>query len=175
MVDRIFGQPMTVLTRPLTVSYTPLMTQDQLVTYRTALKEAKSSFDQASKKLRENEDESSRLRRDIAKLRRTITALSAMCSEDPLIDSLGITDACMEVMEEQEITVTTANVVTWLEADGFDLASQKNAAASVHAVLTRLANRGKITKIKIEESDSDAVAWRGPNYDAEFDSFMKAK
>ena len=149
------------------------MTQDQISTYRAALTEARASFDQASDKLRQNEQESYQLKRDISRLRRTITALAAMCSEDPLMDNLGITDSCLAVMEEEERTVTTADVVQLLELRGFDLASQKNVNASVHAVLTRLANKGKITKVKIEENDSDAVAWRGPKYDVEFDEFLK--
>jgi len=145
------------------------VTQDQIATYRAALTEARTSFDSASQKLSQNERESNQLKRDISRLRRTITALAAMCSEDPLMDKLGITESCLEVMEDEERTVTTADVVQLLELRGFDLESQKNASASVHAVLTRLANKGKITKVKVEEKDSEAVAWRGPKYDPEWD------
>lgn len=148
------------------------MTQDQLATYRAALKEARTSFDQATKRLGEIETESYHLKKDISRLRRTITALAAMCSEDPIMDNLGITEMCAEVMEEEERTVTTADVVLLLEHRGFDIASQKNVAASVHSVLTRLANKGKITKVKIEEKDSEAVAWKGPKHDPGYDVFF---
>lgn len=138
-----------------------------MLTYKSALKEARSSFDKATTRLREITIESRALNEEIAKLRRTITALAAMCSESPGFDKLGITDACMEVMEIMPSTLTTNEVVDLLEAMGFDLASQKNAAASVHAVLTRLAEKEKITKIVNQETD--AVVWRGPQYDPQCD------
>lgn len=143
------------------------MTQDQIATYRAALKEARNSFDHATKRLAQIKSESFHLNKDVARLRRTITALAAMCSEDPLMDGLGITESCMEVMASEQGTVTTADVVKALEARGFDMESQKNAAASVHAILSRLAAREKIVKVIQEANDS--VAWRGPNYDAEWD------
>jgi chromosome segregation ATPase len=148
------------------------VTQDQIATYRAALREARTSFDQATKRLREIDSESYHLKKDIGRLRRTITALAAMCSEDPLMDNLGITESCLEVMEDEERTVTTADVVQSLEYRGFDLASQKNVAASVHAILTRLANKGKIVKVKIEGKESESVAWRGPKHDPEYDVFF---
>jgi hypothetical protein len=143
------------------------VTKDQIATYRAALNEARASFDQATKRLEEIESESFRLSKDISRLRRTITALAAMCSEDPAMDNLGITDSCLEVMQLEQRTVTTAQVAKLLEERGFDLASQRNANASVHAVLSRLAGKEKITKIT--EEGTDAVRWRGPNYDEEWD------
>lgn len=142
-----------------------------MTTYRTALKEARASFNQATKRLDEIEKETRRVKSDISKLRRTITALAAMCSEEPMIDSLGITDSCIEVMREQDGTVSTMDVVKELEAKGFDLASQKNAPASVHAILSRLAGKGTIKKI---EGDEGSVGWRGPNYDPDFDAIFSA-
>ena len=143
------------------------MTQTQIATYRAALKEARDTFARATKRLAEITRESGALTEEISRLRRTITALSAMCSEEPRIDKLGITDSCLDVMAAEKGTVTTADVVEALEAMGFDLTSQKNAQASVHAVLSRLAVREKIVKITDE---LDAVSWRGPNYDAEWDN-----
>ena len=139
------------------------MTQSQIATYRAALKEARASFDRATIRLGEIAVEEYTLKQETDRLRRTITALAAMCSEDPLIDRLGITDSCMEVMEVRRTTVTSADVVRSLELRGFDFSSQKNAPASVHAILSRLAKREKIQKI-VEEG-SNTVKWRGPNYD----------
>jgi hypothetical protein len=51
---------------------------------------------------------------------------------------------------------------------GFDWASQKNAAAFVHAVLTRLAKSEKI--VRVTDTKDDSVGWRGPNYDAKIGS-----
>jgi hypothetical protein len=110
--------------------------------------------------------ESRKLNTEMRNLRRTITALAALCSESPGIDPLGITDACIEAMKIIPYTTTTAEVVTWLEGMGFDFSAQKNAGASVHAVLTRLAKDEKITKV----TSGEVVRWRGPNYDKELDS-----
>jgi predicted transcriptional regulator len=53
---------------------------------------------------------------------------------------------------------------------GFDLSSQKNPAASVHAVLTRLAEKGQIKKIT---DDNGEVTWRGPNFDEDYAQQME--
>src|SRR5262245_44498818 len=138
------------------------MTKEQTTTYRAALKEARAAFDRASNRLLEISEESARLTREIAQLRRTITALAALCSEEPGFDDLGITEAVWEVMEKEEFEISTVGVVKELEKMGFDLSSQKNVAASVHAILSRLANQGKIDRVKIEDKP---VTWRGPKYD----------
>jgi hypothetical protein len=65
-------------------------------------------------------------------------------------------------MDAETEEVSTQDVVKRLEGLGFDLASQKNPAASVHAVLSRLAEKKKIEKITSE--DNNAITWRGPNY-----------
>jgi hypothetical protein len=135
----------------------------EIETYRTALKEARASFDDATDRMRKAQAVIDEMSTKIAKLRRTITALAAMCSEVPWADPLGITDSCMEVMESVPFEMSTTEVVKSLEGMGFELASQKNASASVHAVLTRLAEKEKIQKIPSE--DNKTVTWRGPHYD----------
>ena len=140
------------------------MTQSHTDTYKAALKEARAAFTTVTKQLFETNEESRRLADERNRLRKTITALSALCSESPGFDNLGITDACMEVMEATAFGQTTANVVELLEEIGYDFSSTKNPAASVHAVLTRLATRGKIQRI---QKDKDTVVWRGPNWDKE--------
>jgi chromosome segregation ATPase len=141
------------------------VTKDQIATYRAALKEARESFNIATHNLQMAEREATTLKGVISQLRRTITALAVLCSEEPLIDKLGITDAVIEAMDQTYSSATTSDVVDTLENMGFDLASQKNAAASVHAVLTRLAEKGAIKKI----TEKDTVKWRGPNYDPKYD------
>jgi len=85
-----------------------------------------------------------------------------MCSEEVDFASQGITELCKEVMNESEFELTTNEVVKAIEEIGFDLASQKNASASVHAILSRMAQRGEIQKITNQDN---AVCWRGPKYD----------
>jgi hypothetical protein len=138
------------------------MTDSQVETFRAALKEARASFERASERLSEVKFEQYRLNDEIGRLRRTITALAAMCSESPWSDALGITDSCVEVMETEREEVSTQDVVGSLEQLGFDFSSQKNPGASVHAILSRLAEKKKITKVTDE--DTGAVTWRGPGY-----------
>lgn len=139
------------------------MTQTQIATYRAALKEARADFTRAKARLKSLSEESYAVMDEIARLRRTITALAAMCSEEPNIDNLGITEACTEVMQFHEQALTTADVVDKLGEMGFDTESQKNISASVHAILTRLATKGVIRREV--DKQTRTVMWHGPNYD----------
>ena len=142
------------------------MTRQQTETYRIVLETARQSFTEAMQRMEEITNEGDLLTDDITRLRRTITALSAMCSEAPGIDKFGITESCLGVMHEAKGTMTTAEVVTALDQTGFDLASQKNAAASVHSVLTRLSYQEKITRV---QDEGKAASWRGPNFDPDYE------
>jgi hypothetical protein len=143
------------------------MEEEKLVGFRNTLKEARALFDKESKELTEAESRVYWLKDDLAKLRRTITALAATCSESPWTDNLGITDSCMEVMSIEKRRVNTQDVVRRLEGMGFDFSSQKNPAASVHSVLNRLAINKKIEKIT--DDTGKVVTWQGPKFDAEVD------
>jgi chromosome segregation ATPase len=137
------------------------VTSTQIDSYKDALRQARADFEEANRKLKVLSQQGYIVSNEIARLRRTITALSAMCSEQPLIDTLGITDACIEVMQTEQLALTTEDVVRKLEEIGFDVESQKHIAASVHATLTRLAMKGNIKK-RIDEGKT--VTWLGPNY-----------
>jgi predicted RNase H-like nuclease (RuvC/YqgF family) len=130
---------------------------DQIATYRTALKEAREQFRASTERrstlqcqLIETEDE-------IAWLRRTITALSAMCSEPSTFDDLGLTDAVKEVMTNERTLVTTTEVIQKLAEIGFNIKSRKSAQASVHTILQRLVERELIERV---EDDGKFVKWR---------------
>jgi hypothetical protein len=140
------------------------VTKDQLSTYRDALVEARSQFKKSTNRLNEVLLESHMLQHEITRLRRTITALAAMCSESPFGDELGITDACLEVMATQRGAVSTADVVGLLDGIGFDIKGQKNVQASVHTVLARLAQKGKLVRVDSEGS----VRWQGPQFDPNY-------
>lgn len=137
------------------------MTDNQVETFRAALNEARASFGRSTQRVAEIEWEADKLKDELAKLRRTITALAALCTESPWADALGITDACLEVMEIETQEVTTQEVLRKLERLGFDLAAQKNAAASVHSILSRLAAKKTIEKVI---DDAGSVTWKGPKY-----------
>jgi hypothetical protein len=141
----------------------PFVTDNQTDQYRIALKQARKSFEEIQSQIEALSIQTSILTEESAKLRRTITALAAMCSEDPQFDDLGITDAVMEFMQSEPWELSTTDVVYGLRNMGFDIFSQQNPAASVHAILSRLAEQGKIQKVKKEKAKK--VFWRGPKYD----------
>lgn len=150
------------LTLYLATTYTGFaMESDKIAFFRSSLKEARELFDKKSDQLSEIERSVYWLKDDIAKLRKTITALAAVCSESPWSDELGITDSCLEVMTVAKGEMSTQDVCEELESMGYDLASQKNPAASVHSVLGRLHIKGKIEKVT---NESGSIIWRGPNY-----------
>jgi hypothetical protein len=140
------------------------VTDTTIETYRAAMKAARAAFDTATRRFDEIQREERKLNNELGKLRRTITALAAMCGQ-PGIDSLGITDAIVEVMSNEPTTMTSVEVVKALENVGLDLSGHKNAAASAHAILTRLAEQGKVTKVE----EGKSVKWRGPKYDPDSD------
>ena len=145
-------------------SYYDAVTNQKTSTYSVALQEARAGFTDATARLRKAEAEVARASAEITKLRRTITALSALCSVDPLWDDLGITEACFEVMKEARGAMSTSDVVEGVEAIGFDIKAQKNANASVHTVLMRLVKKGNISR----ENTTDGVVWKGPNFDPKY-------
>ena len=140
------------------------MTDQKTSTYRAALQEARGGFKDATARLRKAKAEVAKASAEITKLRRTITALSALCSEDPLWDDMGITEACLEVMNEAPGAMSTSNVVEGVEVIGFDIKAQKNANASVHTVLMRLARKGKISR----DDAGSGIVWKGPNFDPKY-------
>jgi len=149
------------------------MTTDQKATYKAALKEARTAFSTATRRLDEATREVNALKSEISRLRQTITALAALCSESPGFDRFGITEACSEVMETITYSATTALVVSELVNLGFDIASQKNVNASVHVVLSRLAEKGQIEKIPSKDGDGqDITKWRGPKYDKDWEELV---
>lgn len=147
------------------------MTDDERQAYQAALQLARDSFDKATARLIDLAAEREQLELTVANARKTITALSAMCSADPGIDKLGITDSVIQAMNSTPYSYTTSEVVLNLEAMGFDIRSQKNAQASVHAVLARLARRGTLTRVTNAKKNPEGhpYEWRGPMYNAETD------
>lgn len=129
--------------------------------YRQDLKSAIADYEAFKDRRQELEVETDEVDDTLAKLRRTITALAALCGDSPYFDPLGITESCMEAMAKETREVSTGDVIKALEDMGFDLSLQKNPAASVHTVLSRLADKGKITKVG---HPNDAITWKGPKF-----------
>jgi len=130
-------------------------------TYLKALDEARQQFKAVTERQTLLQSQLVETTNEIGRLRRTITALSAICSENATFDDLRITVAVTEVMTEERALVTTADVVQRLEEIGFDITSQKNVRASVHTILQRLARRQLIERVDYEKT----IRWKGPKYE----------
>ena len=149
-------------TRPPAVA-PKIPTESQIATYRNALKEAREQFKMLTERQIFLQVQLMATESEIMGLRRTITALAAICSEPSAFDDLGLTDAVKQVMVEEPELVTTTEVTQKLKEIGFALTSHKNAQASVHNVLQRLCTRELIQRV---EDDGRTVRWKGPKYDA---------
>ena len=136
-------------------------TESQIAPYRNALEEAREQFKVSTERQNLLRVQLMATESDVARLRRTITALAAMCSEPSTFDDLGLTDAVKEVMTKEPVLVTTTDVVQKVEEIGFDVKSQKNVQASVHTILQRLCKRELIQRV---EDDGRTVRWKGPKY-----------
>jgi hypothetical protein len=100
----------------------------------------------------------------VTRLRRVVVSLSDICGEPTELTSLGITEACRTVMANASEKLRMRGVKDELTALGFDLSSQKNADASVMAILTRLVAAGEIRcqVMKTSEGRTDTL-FLGPN------------
>lgn len=134
--------------------------------YELALKHARQELELLAVEEKESEERGVRRRERIAHLRRTVTALAALCDQPADIEAIGITEACLTVMMAARRALTTAEVEAKIAELGFDVASQNNPKASVNAVLNRLASAGKISKELSSAGANDAgvITWRGPYF-----------
>jgi hypothetical protein len=134
-------------------------TVDQ-TTYLKALDEARQQFKVSTERQTVLQSQLVETEHEIGRLRRTITALSAICSEHSTFHDLQITVAVRQVMTEELGLVTTKDVVQRLEEIGFDVRSQKNPQASVHTILQRLATKDLIERVDYGKT----IMWKGPKY-----------
>jgi hypothetical protein len=106
--------------------------------------------------------------RRIAHLKRTIVAAKPL-SEAIMpglivpgiieIESEGITDACRNVLRSSQKWMSPLSVRAALEANGLDLSKQRNAMASVHAVLKRLKAKHE-AKTAVASDGGTVYKWR---------------
>jgi hypothetical protein len=103
--------------------------------YARALAAARKELDAL---LRERDELETR----VARVRRTIAALSALCDEPTPLD-LGLTDAIRTVLRGSVEAVSPPEVKERLDTLGLDLSQHSNPLASVHTVLKRLVHAGE--------------------------------
>ena len=104
-------------------------------------------------------DEAVKLAIRIAKLDRTITALSMLCGQSD--DSpLGFTDAVRQVVRQAYPAGLFANTVKKMLVDaGFDLTDYTNSAASIHTILKRLVKSGEVKSHRDSKNGKTFYRW----------------
>jgi hypothetical protein len=133
-------------------------------TYLGALHRARKHLELT---LRDRDEAERRLKEidtKVTRLRRVVVSLSDICGEPTELTSLGITEACRTVMANASEKLRMRGVKDELTALGFDLSSQKNADASVMAILTRLVTAGEIRRQIMKTSEGRTYTlFLGPN------------
>src|SRR5580704_2210134 len=122
-------------------------------TYLGALHRARKHLELT---LRDRDEAERRLKEidtKVTRLRRVVVSLSDICGEPTELTSLGITEACRTVMANASEKLRMRGVKDGLTALGFDLSTQKNADASVMAILTRLVTAGEIRRQIVKTSE----------------------
>lgn len=128
--------------------------------FQAALEAAQEKLARALDEERTMDSRREALKSEISILRRTVTSLSELCGEPvDAAGTIGITEAVTQVITHAPTPMTTRDVMTKLEEMGFDLARHKNAAASVGAILARLAERETIRRRSTGAEDTLWFSW----------------
>lgn len=131
--------------------------------FKTALADAKTALQKTTEDRRAHLAAAADDDIKIVQLRRTIVGLSALCGEDPELESMGLTDAVRLVMKGAINSLTVRQVKDALGAHGFDqLSEARNAEASITVVLNRLAEAGEIRKGETRNGTKVVAMYTGP-------------
>lgn len=133
--------------------------------YKKILEQAKKDLLGAQEEMGECLEQQEQIEKKITALRQTVTALSRMLDEDFVEeDAMGLTDAIRLVFQnkEQSGTLIPTEVRDALAVHGFNLKKYGNVMASVHSVITRLADRGEIILAGTRADGKAAYRWKWP-------------
>lgn len=128
-------------------------------TYKQALQEAR-------KELNAFLEQRAELDIRIARLRQTIGGLSQLCEGDAsmtfIIQDMGLTEACREVLRASREELTPAEVIKGLERIGFDISGYSNLLAAVHTTLKRMTIGTNPEAIESEKDGKKAYKLKPP-------------
>ncbi len=97
----------------------------------------------------------------ILTLRQNLSSLAALCKQDDadfepgilsgtLIDRMGITTDILAIVNRESAGLSPAEVRDQLKELGYDLSKYQNPLATVHVVLNRLEEAGRIASINVD-------------------------
>ena len=131
--------------------------------YQDAIRDAKARL----KRLAETRDQ---IEVEIVKCEALVKALAQSIEDrtereellaevESLVKSKGFTDAIRRILRTSHTPMTPPEIRDHMMEDGFNLAAYKSVLASIHAILTRLRNKGQV-KRKVR-NDKIAYYWSG--------------
>jgi|RhiMethySRZTD1v2_1073278.scaffolds.fasta_scaffold514210_2 hypothetical protein len=125
-----------------------------------------AAFSEAKEKLRSTVSERDTTERKLAafdeeiiRLRRVVVSLGDMIGAETELAELGITEAVRTVLNNATTRMTLKEVKEGLTLLGFDLNTQKNADASVLAVLNRMLEKHEIRKEEQVHAKGKSSIW----------------
>lgn len=110
----------------------------------------------------------------VARLQRTVLALSSLVEQPTIDPALGLTESIKAVLRSVApggLFPTTIRIK--LEEAGFDFSSSKNPMASIHAILKRLVDKGVVEIGTKNKDGKPAYHWMLSGDADDPDAFMK--
>ncbi|HXG70574.1 MAG TPA: hypothetical protein VNJ04_08190 [Gemmatimonadaceae bacterium] len=132
-------------------------------TYRTAFEQAKKDLAGAMERRTAAAQVLKEANEEIVQLRRAVTALAVLCSED-VEDSMGLTEAVRTVAPIGKWW-TSKTFAQQVEAIGVSLSDLKNPEASMLSVLNRLSAAKELEATTGKGPDGSVKLWRKNNPD----------
>jgi hypothetical protein len=147
----------------------PPEAKDMPPDFMTAMQDALST---AKAEVKELLAERSRLDIRIAHLSKAITSMSAVCNVPApnfaSMPPLKLTDSCHAVVAASDRAMSPKDIRDALIDSGYELGRYSNVLASIHTVLKRLAQSGRVQVVRSNGSALYASA-NEPEWDAESD------
>lgn len=129
-----------------------------------------SSFRHWLAKLKQLAEKRDRIEAEIAQCETVVKALAqsiedrterekSLAEVESLVKSEGFTDAIRRILASSHVPITPPEIRDRMVEDGFKLGAYKSPLASIHAILTRLRNKGQVRR-KLR-GDQTAYEWIG--------------
>jgi Arc/MetJ-type ribon-helix-helix transcriptional regulator len=146
------------------VSTTSIMVDDK---YREALNQAIAEVSETRKALDDLQAQREQKEKRLVELREFIVATSKMLGEDYAADEediLGLTDAVRQAYKTSPVAISHVGVAKHFAKIGYDLSkydSPASATASIHKVVSRLAEKREIIPTGVNTDGRTVYKWAG--------------
>ena len=116
--------------------------------YQAAFRSAQNEMNDLRARLESIEAEKSLIEQRIKLVEETVSALSPLCSDEDGAESVGLKEACIQVLKNATEALTVPEIKAHLHAQGVHMStSYKNPLAVLHTTLNRLVVSGDAKKL----------------------------